>query len=212
MARGGRPEGRAEEAAMRDPNLIEDLRRLHPAEFGWIGWLAVAVGAALVLGWWMRRSRKMQPRDAGAAPIPDAWAEALRALERLAARLVPAESRAYGIAATDVLRRFVERRYGLEAPRLTTSEFLLVARGCEAMPGPAREGLERFLAACDWMKFGRAQAEGVELERMHEAAVAFVLAAKPADGGRPLGAGASSAGAGAAGNRIAGEPARRPGS
>lgn len=196
---------------MRDPNLIEDLRRLHPAEFGWVGWLALAVGAAVVLGWWMRRSRKLQSLEVGAAPGPDAWEEALRALERLAARLVPSESRAYGIAATDVLRRFVEQRYGLKAPRLTTSEFLLVARSCGAMPGPAREGLERFLAACDWMKFGRAQAEGVELERMHEAAVAFVLAAKPADVGRPIGAGAFSTGAGAAGCGIGGELARRPG-
>lgn len=170
---------------MRDSRLIEDLRLLSPPDHQWILWVLV-LGLLTVLAWrWWHRTRASAgtPTSEVVDPLLVAWEEAMRELERLGARLEPEHSRRYGIEVTDVLRRYVERRFGLRAPRLTTLEFLEWVRQDGHMGHAQGEGLGRFLGACDWMKFGRAVAGGDELRGMHGDAVAFVLETRPRSAG-----------------------------
>lgn len=160
-------------------NLIEDLRLLTPPSYAWLVWTALGLAAIVLAGWlW----RKFGPRAAAPAsePAPDPWEETIRELERLLPLLRPDQSRAYAIASTNLLRRYLERRFGLHAPRLATEEFLLAAGHSPALPEPHRARLGEYLRLCDWLKFGRAVAETAELVQLHEAAVAFVSASKPA--------------------------------
>lgn len=167
---------------MRDTNLIEDLRQLLPPDWSWVLWVGALVAMTAVLArWWRsRRRHRLTVRP----PSPDAalaaWEEAMRALEHLSALLVPEQSRAYAVGSTGVLRRYLERRYGLHAPRLTTEEFLDAACQTPVLAAEQRAALGEFLGRCDLMKFGRAVAEAEELRQLHEAAVAFVLTTRPA--------------------------------
>ncbi len=170
---------------MRDTNLIEDLRLLHPPEVSAAVWVFVALllvaGAAVWLA--RRRRKRITPRP----PSPDeslaAWEEAMRELERCSAWLRTEASRDYAIAATGVVRRYLERRFGLHAPRLTTEEFFVAVRVGDLLPEPHRESLGRYLVLCDLMKFGRAIAESVELQQLHQAAVNLVMDSRPLPSG-----------------------------
>jgi len=163
---------------MPSTNLIEDLRLLSPPSYAWLLWLALAlVALGMAWGFWRRFARRTVKPEPVATP--DVWEETLRELERLLPLLRPDQSRAYAIASTSLLRRYLERRFGLEAPRLATEEFLLAARQSPALPEPHRAKLGEYLRLCDLMKFGRAVAETPELLRLHEAAVEFVSTSQP---------------------------------
>ena len=166
---------------MRDPNLIEDLRLLHPPELRAGIWVLVVllllVGATVWLA--RRRRKRITPRPTSPDEALAAWEEALRELERCSAWLRTEASRDYAIAATGVVRRYLERRFGLHAPRLTTEEFFVAVRVGDLLPEPHREPLRRYLTRCDLMKFGRAIAELVELQQLHQAAVSLVMDSRP---------------------------------
>ncbi len=167
---------------MRDTNLIEDLRLLHPPDLRALVWATVILlalaGAAV---WFARRRarRRITARPPSADEALAAWEEALRALERCASLLRAEASRDYAIAATGVVRRYLERRFGLHAPRLTTEEFFIAVRVGNVLPEPHRESVGHYLSLCDLMKFGRAVAETAELEQLHQAAVSLVMDSRP---------------------------------
>ncbi|MBM3878891.1 MAG: hypothetical protein FJ387_04120 [Verrucomicrobia bacterium] len=168
---------------MTETQLIEDLRLLAPPSYRWLilPLAAVVTALAVVLGQRLRRRHRERPpsqasaASAGLAP----WELALTELERLTPLLRLEHSRDYGIAATGVLRRYLEGRYALHAPRLTTEDFLRLAAASTALPLNHRDSLVRFLRLCDLFKFGRYVASAAELSQLHTAAVAFVLASRP---------------------------------
>jgi hypothetical protein len=164
---------------MNETNLIEDLRLLSPPNYAWLAVVVAGmVVAALTVIAWKRRQRSTLQVAAPDLSLA-IWQGALDELERLTQLLAPERSRDYGIASTRILRGFIERRFGIQAPRLATEEFLVEASRHPAMPSPERAGLERFLHLCDLFKFARTRADSSELRELHEAAVAFVMAAKP---------------------------------
>ncbi|HOY58701.1 MAG TPA: hypothetical protein PK640_11275 [Verrucomicrobiota bacterium] len=172
---------------MNETNLIEDLRLLSPTSFGWA--LAVAAVAACGVLLALALRHKARPERAPSPATPDAaapWDWALAELERLTALLRTDRSRDYGIAATGVLRGYVEARYGLRAPRLTTEEFLTAAGASDALPAADRQHLGRFLQLCDLCKFGRYVAGVGELQELQAAALAFVLRSRPESAAAPI--------------------------
>jgi hypothetical protein len=172
-----------------DTNLIEDLRLLRPPDFSWLIWAAgfLLLLAAVARAWWGRRPAAGAASAVSAAT--DYWQAALHELERLATRLQPEESRAYGMAATTILRRYIEQRFGLHAPLQAMEEFLLSAAHSERLPSPDRERLAGFLGWCDLLKFGKGIADTPELRHWHGAAVTFVMGSRPATAAEPAAAG-----------------------
>jgi hypothetical protein len=167
---------------MNSTNLIEDLRLLSPPRHaGWVLFAAamvLALGALLLMRY--RRNARSKIRPGAVAAGGEPWAEALSALERLVPLLTQEHSREYAIQSTGILRRYIEGRYTLQAPRLATEEFLVLAGNSPLLPADHRAELRRFLELCDLLKFGRYLAPGDELQPLHSAAVAFVLASRPA--------------------------------
>jgi hypothetical protein len=167
---------------MNETNLIEDLRLLSPPSYGWVlgGAAVVVCGVILLLVLWRRAQHAAVPTaapDAGLSP----WDAALAELEGLSPLLRTDRSRDYGRAATAILRRYLEARYGLHAPRQTTEEFLVAAAASPALRAEDRLNLGRFLAQCDLCKFGRFVATVEELQELQAAAVALVLGSRPAN-------------------------------
>lgn len=164
---------------MSSSDIIEDLRMLSPPNYA--GWWFAAVAALLAVGIFLvlRRKRGTQGLRGEAALGLSPWELALAELERLLPLLNRGYSRDYSIASTKILRHYIEQRYGILAPKLATEEFLKSCGESAVIPNAHRPSLQRYLDACDLMKFGRYTASAGELESLHEAAVEFVLASRP---------------------------------
>lgn len=164
---------------MTTTNLIEDLRLLSPPSFSaW--WIALAAVCLSVCFFLILRRRRGRERVSPEQQLdPDPWQTALAELEHLLPLLSHEHSRDYAIKATGILRRYIEARYLLEAPKLATEEFLLLVQDAASLSAEERATLQTFLGQCDLLKFGRYTAAGAELEKLHTAAVEFVVASRP---------------------------------
>lgn len=155
-------------------NIIDDLRFLEPwtAPPAWV-WVLLA---ALIVGVLMLIRRRNAARRAaqGAQTAAHAHEDALAELEKARALMSPENSRPYGIEVSGIVRRYIERRFGIVAPRRSTEEFLVEAAVSARLEQAHRSLLAEFLGSCDFLKFARARAELSELESQHQAAVRFV--------------------------------------
>ena len=156
-------------------NIIDDLRLLEPwkAPPPWV-WALVAL--MIVAGIALLIYRRNAARRAGGGSEAAAYAheDALAELEKARSLMSPENSRPYGIEVSRVVRRYIERRFGIVAPRRSTEEFLIEAAVSAKLEPPHRQLLAEFLGCCDFLKFARARAELKELEAQHAAAVKFV--------------------------------------
>lgn len=167
------------------------------------GPLAIPVGALWVLLWalalmllagavWavLRRIRQRsapgEAHDPGppSRPAHEIALEALDALER-SDLLETGRVKEYHIRVSDILRRYVEARFGVAALEHTTWEVLdgLAAAGIDAR---VRDGLRRFLEPCDMVKFAKVR-PGIEASRHvltlgREVVESAVLAAAAGEG------------------------------
>ena len=88
-------------------------------------------------------------------------------------------SRSTYILVSSCLRRYVEDRFGLRAPEITTEEFLDAVRDDPALERSDRGLLGEFLAECDLVKFARHVPAALEAEAATTTAEAFVRETAP---------------------------------
>ena len=141
------PEGTAVDALLPPRPALPEVRP------GWWGrWWPVALALALLAGggaWafaaWQRRAVERVRLTA--------HERAMRRLGALETRGFPRaeEADAWYVELSDIVRRYVEDRYAVRAPELTTEEFLVEAR--RSFSGPHRDLLGAFLERCDRVKF-----------------------------------------------------------
>jgi preprotein translocase subunit Sss1 len=97
----------------------------------------------------------------------------LRALET---RGAPAAEDAdnWFVELSSIVRAYVEQRYRIRAPELTTEEFLQVAVAAAAMSDEQRALLTQFLERCDRVKFAGYRPDAEESITTLKAARGFV--------------------------------------
>ncbi|MGQ4808995.1 hypothetical protein NKDENANG_02390 [Candidatus Entotheonellaceae bacterium PAL068K] len=140
--------------------------------------LSIAVLAGLgLLGagiWWWHRRRSA--RTVAPPPPRPAHLLALEALRRLQRQDLIAQQRieAFYVRVSDILRRYVEWRFGLRAPEQTTEEFLIAVLATGGLIATHRDLLDAFLAHCDLVKFARHQPTAEDMQQALERAEAFV--------------------------------------
>jgi hypothetical protein len=108
--------------------------------------------------------------------LPEVWA--LRALAELASYdwVEYARVREYYYRLTEIVRSYVERKFGLAAPDRTTEEFLgMLARRRSALPYDAQR-LRDFLEACDVVKYAALEPRREDADGALATARAFVHA------------------------------------
>ncbi len=119
--------------------------------------LAVLAAAALILGavWYFKLRRKSRQMSE--------WEKARRDLEMLRGdieekRISPENG---FIRLTDLVRRYLEKRFGLPVTRRTTQEFLdnISDSAAQKIPAESKPFLKNFLSAADQVKFARASAD-----------------------------------------------------
>jgi hypothetical protein len=203
------------------PEDAADIRDVKPPRRGgldrrwlWAAGGALVIAAALLL-WWLRRRRR---RGASAIPAPLPHEVALRELDRLRRTDFSslAELRRYYFEISEVLRRYVEARFGLNATDLTTEEILPSLGQLRELPATDSISLREFLLATDRVKYAAAVPTEHEIEQTYELALSFVESTRPRDeSAQPEAAGTAAPPAarppgGAAGDTTLGaRPARR---
>jgi hypothetical protein len=106
----------------------------------------------------------------------NAYEEAIAKLVALQSRGAPIaeQADAWFVELSSIVRNYVEQRYGLRAPELTTEEFLYIATNWPAMASVNREQLTGFLERCDRVKFAGYRPDTQESMDALAAARAFV--------------------------------------
>ena len=146
-----------------------------PVRWGFLALLAASLIAGIFLiGWFYRRSRRPPPLPIS-IPVPP-HVRALRELQRLrsAARSSEAEVDAFYVATSDVLRRYLEERFGLHAPERTTEEFLLEVEHAKTLSNTQWRELRSFLDKCDLVKFAALRPDEAVHQATLDAAERFV--------------------------------------
>ena len=156
--------------------LAEDIRDIRGPRYLLPEWLLPAlIGGAVLLGlgiyglWRGRRNR--------AARILLPYEIALQRLEDIGALMQPARAREFSIAASDIVRLYIEQRFSVTATRRTTEEFLRdLLASADAALAQHQGLLGEFLHQCDIVKFAAQSLTMQHMESLRQSARAFVLA------------------------------------
>ena len=132
---------------------------LPPLSWKLVGWVALGVFclASLVLGLWLGiRYIARRVKEHRMSPIERAWVE----LDRLLKKGLPGRGRYkdFYVELTMVVRRYVQRKYGIKAPHLTTEEFFAELQNSNTQTLDNSNTLRRFPESADLVKFAGVEA------------------------------------------------------
>jgi hypothetical protein len=155
----------------------EDIREIRGPKAVPVGsWVPVVlVGALLVAlcaAYWIARQRHRR------APHQNLTLseQTLQRLEGTRPLMDPATAREFGIAASEVIRNYIERRFNVIATQRTTEEFLqTLLQGSNEALARHRSLLTEFLHQCDFVKFAGASLAITDMEALFQSARGFVL-------------------------------------
>lgn len=141
---------------------VKVSKDLPPLSWKLVGWVALGLAglvALVVCLWFAIRYVFRKVKEHRMSPIERAWVE----LDRLLKKGLPGRGRYkdFYVELTMVVRRYVQRKYGIKAPHLTTEEFLReVSSGKSQVSGLTSnsESLRRFLESADLVKFAGVEA------------------------------------------------------
>lgn len=143
-------------------------------------WWSAAVLVALVLAtWWMLRRRRERVAAVEPPPPPHVWA--LQQLDALLAQKLVERGKVqeFYFRVSDLVRTYIELRFGLMAPERTTEEFLVEVQRSDALRFGHKDLLGEFLTACDLVKFARHEPRGTEIDGAIETARTFIEQTAP---------------------------------
>jgi len=165
---------------MNKTDIIENLDMVVPADpYAWVVPTSMIVGVVLAIGavaYILYRKKKLPFQAASAIP-PDITA--LEALAKIRHLLKEELCREFVIEVSKILRYYIEARFGLRAPHLSSEEFLYHAESSEALNPAQRTMLADFLVQCDRVKFAMGGLEIPAMTALYQAAETFVRQTKP---------------------------------
>jgi Domain of unknown function (DUF4381) len=152
---------------------IRDIRGPKPVPGSWVvpALLAAAIVVALcAYVVWRRHTRAIRRRTLSLSE------RTLQRLDSTRALMRPDTARAFGIAASELIRDYIEKRFDVVATQRTTEEFLqaLVQSSNEAL-ARHRSLLAEFLQRCDFVKFAGDSLALTDMESLFGSARRFVL-------------------------------------
>jgi hypothetical protein len=164
---------------------VEDVRDIKgpvavPRDYRPLLWIGAALLAVAALGGLLYRLLNRRGQAPLIIPRP-AHEVALEALAKLqAARLIEdGRHEEFYVRLSDIVRTYLEVRFRLRAPEMTTEEFLQAAQRDPQLAPPQRSLLSTFLSEADLVKFARYVPESSDAERAYRAAGEFIRSTAP---------------------------------
>ena len=179
----------------KEPNAadIRDIKTPEPIPVDWRPYWFLGGGllAVVLIAFVLHRTLNRPTRSAAAAPPRPPHVIATAELDRLRARRLIEQGafKEYYSELSDVVRRYLECRFKLRAPEMTTEEFLVAAARDGRLAPAHRRLLGEFMTESDLVKFARHLPTIADSERAWMAARRFVdeTAALPQEGLRAAG-------------------------
>ncbi|HEX4675293.1 MAG TPA: DUF4381 family protein, partial [Steroidobacteraceae bacterium] len=157
------------------PEDIRDIRG--PKAVPPASWVVPAlVAGAIVVALCAYVAWRRRPRGEAPGRTLTLSEQTLERLEETRRLMSPATAREFGIAASEVIRNYIEKRFDVIATQRTTEEFLqtLLQSSNEAL-ARHRALLAEFLQQCDFVKFAGASLAVADMESLFQSARGFVL-------------------------------------
>ena len=160
------------------PEEMMKVKTLAPVDLpiDWLAWwwvppiVVISVIAIVVL---IRRRRRVRAAVTIVVPAHE-WAR--RELAALAAEglIERGEIQPFHYRISFIVRGYIERRFDVAAPEMTTEEFLATTAGDGRFGAEVSHELPRFLQACDMVKYARFEPGPDEPNRLMRSAIGFV--------------------------------------
>jgi hypothetical protein len=164
------------------PREMKDINELKPAESFPNYWLWIVPGilllvAGLVYAGYRLVRRLRRNRELAASPLPP-WEQALAALDELPWQewLAAGQIKRFYYALSQVLKRYIERRFEFNAVEQTTTEILASLRTYKT---PMRDEAGQFLTRSDFVKYARTVPPDEEARAAIAQVRDFVMKTKP---------------------------------
>ena len=167
------------EGGAEDIRGLKPLREVQPP----IPWLQIILGVvgAVLAGtglWWYLRQRARRRDDVPLIPPHEAAFEALSSL-RTTDFDDPAAVRLFYFQISEVVRAYVEGRFGMNATDLTTEEILASLESLDQLAPEQNAVLRGFLMDTDQVKFAHREPGRSDIEHVYEQALGFVESTRP---------------------------------
>jgi len=145
----------------------------------WSGSIACIVAAVSIAVFIFVRKRKQAMTGKVISKIP-AHELAFDRLEKLVSEnlIEKGEIKRFYEGISDILRRYIENRFSINAPDQTTEEFLAGLKTREDFPDNYQLLLKAFLTHCDLVKFAEHQPETTDIENTFESCKEFIMGTK----------------------------------
>jgi len=151
-----------------DSSVLQDIKPPINLPFNGLPLIiALAVLILLVMLYFLWRfikNKKAQKKSI--IPPKSPWEIAYERLAELLKLNLPQEGKIkeYFIQVSDILRRYIEGRFSLKAPELTTPEFLEKIKKSDQLKSEHKLLLKEFLIRCDLVKFAKYGPTDKEIE------------------------------------------------
>lgn len=164
-----------------------------PLKIGEIsGWVALTLGILAILAvavWLFLKYRKRIPLLGGTRPELPPHVEAIRRLEALRNQKLPQNGRhkQYFSGLTDILRSYIERRWGIGAMEMTSAQIIdaiAVPKSAGEVDAKRYEDLSELLQVSDFVKFAKFVPDDDAVDRAYYNAYYFVEETKSVVEGR----------------------------
>lgn len=140
--------------------------------FLWIVLLALAVIIFFLFRYWQRNKARFSKLVIPKAP----WETAHERLQDLKRRdlFAHGKSKEYFIELSAITRQYIEGRFDIHAPEMTTEEFLNSVKATPLIETKHKEILKSFLVLCDMVKFAQYGPDAEEAGKSFELVQRFV--------------------------------------
>ena len=153
---------------IRGPRSLSNLNYL----YGILAVILVATIIALII-LYLKKRKKSEETIVSSRPAHEIAYEALKALQNKDLTGT-GKVKEYYFELSDIVRHYLENRFSLKAPEMTTEEFLWHLRETDQLRPDHKGLLREFLSNCDLVKFAKYLPEEKEIESSFHSAKSLV--------------------------------------
>ena len=156
-------------------NEIKDIKAPIdlPTQLMWL-WIILSVVLAVLLVWLvlflLKRPQKVV--EVSVTPTSTAWEKAYSRLENLRSKnfIERQDLKPFYSELSDIIRHYLEERFLIRAPEMTTEEFLGSLKFSALLDDAQKQTLKDFLLTCDMVKFAKHESSAFEAQKIFDLA------------------------------------------